>query len=232
MTSPGRTEPLLEVCVESVRAAAIAERGGAHRIELCADLSVGGVTPDEGLMRAARQACELPILAMIRPRPGDFRYAEDELARMEREIDLARACGLDGVVFGALYADGTIDDYAMQLLIERAEGLLVTFHRAFDLTPVPRAALDRLVALGVPRILTSGSAPTALAGAAELAALVTHAGDRIVVMPGGNVRAENIAELLRRTGALEFHSSVGGDAGIDEDRVRETARELAAPGHP
>ena len=171
--------------------------------------------------------CALPILAMARPRPGDFRYAEDQLARMEREIDLARACGLDGVVFGALYAAGTIDDYATQLLIERADGLLVTFHRAFDLTPDPLAALDRLVALGIPRILTSGNAPTALEGAAELAALIAHAGERMVVMPGGGVRAENIAELRRRTGAREFHSSVGGDAVIDEDRVRELTRELA-----
>jgi len=221
-----RSEPLLEVCVESARAAASAEGGGAQRVELCADLSVGGVTPGEGLMRAARKDCALPILAMIRTRPGDFRYDAGELTRMEREIDLARACGLDGVVFGALHADGTLDDYATQLLIERAAGLLVTFHRAFDLIPNPRAALDRLVDLGVPRILTSGKGSTALAGAGELAALVAHGRDRIVVMPGGGVRAENIAELRRRTGASEFHSSVGGDAVIDQDRVRELAREL------
>jgi copper homeostasis protein len=224
--------PLLEVCVESARAAAIAERGGAARIELCADLSVGGLTPDESLMRAVRSCCTLPILAMIRPRPGDFRYAEDELARMEREIDLARACGMDGVVFGALYADCSVDDYATQLLLERADRLPVTFHRAFDLTPAPTVAMERLADLGVTRILTSGGAPTALEGAQGLARLVVDAGERIVVMPGGSVRAENIAELRRRTGATEFHSSVGGDAVIDEDRVRGAGHELAQAATP
>lgn len=219
--------PLLEVTVESVRAAAIAERGGANRLELCADLPVGGVTPGEELMRAAREACDLPLMAMIRPRPGDFRYAEKDLARMERDIDLARRCGMDGVVFGALYADGTVDDYTVQLLLGRTEGLSVTFHRAFDLTPDPVSALDRLVALGVHRILTSGHAPTALEGAEELARLIAHAGERIVVLPGGHVRAENVAELVRRTGAREVHSSVGGDAGIDEAGVRGLLQGLA-----
>jgi len=230
VTAP--TAPLLEVCVESARAAAIAERGGAQRIELCADLSVGGLTPDERLMRATRRACTLPIVAMIRPRPGDFRYGEDELARMEREIDLARQCGMNGLVFGVLDTDGCVEDFAMQLLIERAERLPVTFHRAFDLTPDPGFALDALVELGVARVLTSGHADTALEGATELAGLVDRARGRLAVMPGGGVRAENVAALRRRTGALEFHSSAGGEAVIDEERVRALVRELGSGPFP
>jgi copper homeostasis protein len=211
---------LLEVCVESARAAALAEAGGADRIELCRDLAAEGLTPGTELVRETRDACRLPVFGMVRPRPGDFRADEGELARMEREVDRLVGEGLDGLVLGLLDRKGRIDAPSIERLVTRAGPLPVTFHRAFDRVPDPRAALETLVGLGVARVLTSGRAPTALEGVELLAELVERAGGRIVVMPGGNVRAGNAAELVGRTGARELHSSVGGEAGISADGVR------------
>ena len=200
--------------MESARAAALAEEGGAHRVELCRDLAADGLTPGDDLLRETRAACGLPIFAMVRPRPGDFRCSAAELDRMEREIDRLRDAGADGLVLGVLDDRGSVDARALERLVARAAGLPVTFHRAFDRAPDARSALDTLIDLGLARVLTSGGAPTALEGADLLAELVERAAGRIVVLPGGNVRAGNAAELSRRTGASELHSSAGGEAGI------------------
>lgn len=218
--------PLLEVCVEDARCVKLAERGGAARVELCASLALDGLTPDAETMRAAREGSKLPILAMIRPRGGDFRYESDELERMQDGIRSARDCGMDGFVFGALRPDGSVDLSALEGLMECSAGLPVTFHRAFDCTADPEAALEELVALGVSRILTAGRAPSALEGAERIAGFVQCAAGRLSIIAGGGVRAENLQELQRSSGALEFHSSLGGSSSLSIESVDELVQIL------
>ncbi|GAC1640066.1 MAG: copper homeostasis protein CutC [Candidatus Acidiferrum sp.] len=200
---------LLEITVESVSAAIAAERGGANRIELCADLSVGGLTPSEQLMRETRAAINIPIFAMIRPRAGNFVYSVQELSQIRNEIALAKSCGMDGLVFGILHADGTVDVERTRELVELSRPLPVTFHRAFDETPDLYAALESVISTGAMRILTSGGKPSAVAGAGVLADLVRAAANRITILPGAGISARNLPEIVRLTGASEFHSGLG-----------------------
>ena len=199
----------MEVCVESIEGARIARAARADRIELCSGLAVGGLTPSAGLLEAARDAFGGPVQVLIRPRPGDFLYSELELRLMEREIELARAAGAAGVVVGVLRADGAIDVERLRRLLDAAEGLELCFHRAFDLARDARASLDVLLELGVARLLSSGQAASALAGAPLLAQLVQQAGQDLCVMAGGGVGARNAAELLARSGVRELHLSGG-----------------------
>ncbi len=200
---------LLEITVESVSSAVAAERGGADRIELCADLSVGGLTPSEQLMGETRAAIKIPIFAMIRPRAGNFVYSAQELMHMRDEIALAKSCGMNGLVFGVLHEDGTVNIEQTRELVELSRPLPVTFHRAFDETPDLAGALEAVIATGATRILTSGGKPTALAGASVLADLIRVAGDRITILPGAGINARNLQEVVRLTGASEFHSGLG-----------------------
>lgn len=197
---------LLEVCANSVQSAINAETGGADRIELCADLNVGGVTPTESELREAKEGVSIPVFVLVRSRAGNFIYSAEELAEMKEQILLCKSLGYEGVVIGALTEDNRIDLPAMSLLMEAASGMKVTFHRAFDeLTDYP-VALEQLKELGIDRILTSGLTSNAVAGADMLAELVKLAGKELVIMPGGGVRPDNINGLLS-TGAKEFHSS-------------------------
>lgn len=200
---PHRT--LLEVCVDSVEGAVAAQEGGADRIELCAGMPEGGITPSAGLMKEACRRMKLPVYAMIRPRGGDFLYSDHEFEVMGLDVEAVRACGVRGVVFGILTADGKIDCERMGELVQRARPLGVTCHRAFDMSRDPFEALEDLVALGVERVLTSGQRTSAMEGMDLLAQLVDRAAGRIRIMPGGGVRPENIATILRRTGAPEIH---------------------------
>lgn len=200
-------EYTFEVCANSVESCIAAQEGGAQRVELCAGMPEGGTTPSYGEIRMARRYTDLRLHVIIRPRGGDFLYSPLELEIMEEDIRRAREAGADGVVFGCLTADGAIDRKAMERLMSVAEGLSVTFHRAFDYVVHPQKALEELIALGVDRVLTSGQQPTALQGADLLRELVQQAEDRIVVMPGCGVNEQNIQELARRTGAREFHFS-------------------------
>jgi len=224
--------PLLEICVDDLVALRLAAAGGADRIELCAALDVGGLSPGDEMSRAARAATEVPLVAMVRPRAGGFRYDAAELARMEVEVELARGAGLDGVVLGALTERGELDLPALRRLVAAAGELPVTFHRAFDETPDAEVALELLIELGVARVLTSGHAPTAAEGAGALAQLVELAAGRIVVMPGGGVRAANVRALCEATGAREVHSSAGGAAGLAAGELADllTALRAARPG--
>jgi copper homeostasis protein len=208
---------LFEACVESVESAVAAETGGADRVELCSSLLEGGLTPSYGMLKAARERVRIGIMAMIRPRGGDFCYSDAEFAAMHHDVELAKRVGADGVVFGILTPAGEIDCARARSLIEQARPLAVTFHRAFDMTVDPFAALDTLVDLGVDRVLTSGQESSALEGLEMLASLVEHAGQGIVVMPGGGITDRNIARLLAKVPFAEMH--VGGGSPV-ESRMR------------
>jgi copper homeostasis protein len=200
---------LLEISVESLVAAAAAERGGANRIELCTNLTVGGLTPSPTLMRETRQAVGIPIFAMIRARHGDFVYSAAEFAHMRREIEVAKACGMNGIVLGILKPDQTVDIDRTRELVECAKPLPITFHRAFDETPDLHAAVKDVIATGAKRILTSGGKLRAVDALPELAALVAAATNCITILPGGGINSTNLAEVARTTRASEFHSGLG-----------------------
>ena len=221
-----RRRVLIEAAVESLDDARAAVAGGAHRLELCSDLDGGGTTPDRALVASVLAGVRVPVVVMIRPRPGDFVYSPAELDRMRRDVALALVLGAAGVVFGALNDAGQVDATAMRVLMGAAHGLPVTFHRAIDETSNVLAAIDALRALGVSRVLTSGGAPVALDGSVILAAMMERAGDALTVIAGGGVRSTNVVELVRRTGVRAVHARCGGDAG----RIAAIAEALAHPG--
>ncbi|HET8554522.1 MAG TPA: copper homeostasis protein CutC [Rhodanobacteraceae bacterium] len=201
------SDAILEVAANSVASACAAQAGGAARVELCAALEVGGLTPSHAMIAMAREKLDIAVYVLIRPRAGDFVYSELEIETMRRDIDMCAALGCDGVVVGALHADGVVDPAACRILVAAAGNMGVTFHRAFDLVPDQHAALEDIVALGCERILTSGGQSDAVAGAARIRELVEQAGERLVVMPGAGVNSGNVAALARATGAREFHAS-------------------------
>lgn len=195
----------LEVCVDTAEGLAQAVAGGADRIELCAALALGGLTPSAGLIAVAA-TCGVPVVAMIRPRAGDFVWSEAEVAMMEVEIAAVRGAGLAGVVLGASRPDGRLDLPVLRRLVAAAEGMELVLHRAIDLTPDMGAALEEAVSLSFHRILTSGGEVTAEKGAARIAALVRQAAGRITVMPGSGVTSAN-APQLKALGITEIHAS-------------------------
>ncbi|GAA0219592.1 copper homeostasis protein CutC [Actinomadura nitritigenes] len=202
-----------EICIDSVAGAIAAEKAGAQRVELCTALFDGGLTPTLGTVRAALAAVSsIRVHVIIRPRGGDFIFDEHEIAAMEHDVALARDAGVHGVVIGALTPDGAVDRPVTERLIAAAGGLPVTFHRAFDMTADPFAALETLVELGVARVLTSGQDASALEGAPLIAELVRRAGDRIVVMPGGGINDRNVARVVAETGAREIHFAALSEA--------------------
>lgn len=198
---------ILEVCAADLPSVAAAAAAGAPRIELCAALPVGGVTPSMGMMKAARQMFKGKIHVLIRARGGDFVYSEEEKKMMLDEIDFARETGMDGVVIGALTPDGEIDREFTAKAIERAGDLSVTFHRAFDRCSDWKVALGTLVRLHVDRILTSGLAPSAMEGIDTLCEIWSRAEGRIGVIVAAGVNEKNVKKLVARTGVKEVHSS-------------------------
>lgn len=206
----------LEVCIASLRDAMIATKAGATRLELNSAFELGGLTPSPALTELvveAAQSTRCKVIAMVRPRPGGFAYDDDELRVMQRNIDYLLQLGVDGVAFGVLHNGGTIDVQACRKLIGQVadRGREAVFHRAFDLTPDPLAALDTLIALGFDRVLTSGGKATALEGAQTIRALIQQAGNRIEVLPGGGIRPHNVAELVAITGCCQVHASLRTD---------------------
>lgn len=198
---------LLEIAANSLDSALAAQAGGADRIELCAALEVGGVTPSHALVSLVRAQLRIPVHVLVRPRAGDLAYSASEHATMLADIAYCREAGCDGVVIGALTPDGAVDMPRCRELVAAAQGMEVTFHRAIDVCHDPARALEDIIALGCARVLSSGAAPSALAGARTLRALVEQAGERIVVMPGAGIDAGNIVRLWQRTGARQFHAS-------------------------
>ena len=198
---------ILEIAANSVASALAAQEGGAGRVELCTALEAGGLTPSYAQIAMAREKLTIPLYVLIRPRAGDFLYSDLEFETMRRDIEACVQAGCDGVVFGALDADGNVDLPRCRLLMAAAGSIGVTFHRAFDLVRDPMSALEDVIALGCERVLTSGAQANALEGAALIRQLVELSAGRIVVMPGAGVDARNIGELLSITGAREFHAS-------------------------
>ncbi|MGN2251171.1 copper homeostasis protein CutC [Frateuria sp. GZRe14] len=204
---PAFPAPLLEVAANSVASALAAQEGGAGRVELCAALELGGVTPSYAEIATARDRLTIPLYVLIRPRGGDFLYNDFECEVMLRDVEACAALGCDGVVLGVLDAEGRVDHARCRALVGAAGRLGVTFHRAFDMVVDAAQALEAVIGLGCERVLSSGARTSAIDGAAALRALVEQAAGRLVVMPGAGVHAGNIATLARATGASEFHAS-------------------------
>lgn len=184
----------VEICVTSADAAIIAEQAGADRLELCAELAVGGITPSAGLLQTVREAVQIPIHVLIRPRSGDFTYSEAEFSQMLRDITYCRDLGFDGIVTGCLQSDRRVDQDRMQILSAAAGGLHLTFHRAFDRIPDWQTALGQLESLGVNTILTSGQAVTAQKGLGLLQKLTENT--RCGIMPGGGIGPAQLNDFI------------------------------------
>jgi copper homeostasis protein len=200
---------VLEICVASMDHAIAAERGGAHRIELCTDLSSGGITPNPTLMQAARRQVHIPIHVLIRPRAGNFCYSDPELDSMRNDIRAAKQFGMDGVVLGILHENTRIDIERTTALVEFARPLSVTFHRAFDAANNFATSLEEVIQTGASRILTSAGQARATDGLPALARLVRAARGRILIMPCGGINSENVVHIVKTTLAQEVHSSAG-----------------------
>lgn len=198
----------LELIAFSIQSCMDAQEAGAHRVELCDNAGEGGTTPSYGFIKAARNILTIDLYPMIRPRGGDFLYSDEEFDMMKSDINVCKVFGCNGVVFGILNADGSIDKKRCKELVEFAKPMKVTFHRAFDRTINLEQALEDVIETGCERILTSGGVPNAMDGAETIARLVKQAAGRIVIMPGSGVNAGNIQLLKEKTGAVEFHSSV------------------------
>ena len=196
---------IYEICVDSVAGVRAAMDAGADRVELCANLLEGGITPSRGMIRQARAISGIGLNVIIRPRGGDFLFDADEFAIMRADIETAKAEGADGIVIGQLTAAGEIDIARTRELIALARPLSVTFHRAFDMALDSFLALETLIELGVNRVLTSGHEATVLEGLPLIAELIRRAGERIVVMPGGGITARNIDRIVAVTKPREIH---------------------------
>jgi copper homeostasis protein len=196
---------ICEICVDSVAGVRAAKTAGAQRVELCADLLEGGITPSLGAIRQARNVWGIDLNVMIRPRGGDFLFDDDEFATMRADIETARAESANGVVIGLLTSAGEIDIGRTRELVALARPLSVTFHRAFDLAAEPFRALEALIELGVDRVLTSGQEPSVLEGLPLIVELMKRAGERIIVMPGGGITARNVERIVAAARPREMH---------------------------
>ena len=198
----------VEVCCSSLSEVREAVAGGARRVELCAAITCGGVTPSHATIKCITEAAlDIDINVLIRPREGGFNYSDEEVDVMCHDIEFCRRMGVHGVVIGALTRDGEIDIEACRRMVEAAGDLSITFHRAFDVCVEPLLALEQIIALGCDRLLTSGQKPSAEQGAERIAELISHAAGRIIIMPGAGITPKNIALIEQKTAATEFHST-------------------------
>lgn len=200
--------PILEVCCGSLASALAAQEGGAHRVELCANLYEGGTTPSQGTLELTREKLSIKIHVLIRPRGSDFVYNEDEMEIIRRDIVRCKELGIDGIVIGFLTPEGKIDTEKTEEIVELARPMSITFHRAFDMCKDPYVGLEELIKIGVDRILTSGQKNIAPDGVDLIADLVKKAGNMIIIMPGAGLEVENIAEFHALVGAKEYHSTI------------------------
>ena len=195
----------VEICVDSLESAIAAERGGAKRVELCASLAEGGVTPSAGMIATTRKKISIGLHVMIRPRAGDFCYTADEFEVMRRDVLMAKQLGADGVVFGLLDADANIDVPRTRALVDFAKPLQTTYHRAFDMSADLVLSLQHVAETGADRILTSGGATTAIEGTATLRNLVEAANGRVIIMACGGIDHQNVQSVLKKTSVREIH---------------------------
>lgn len=198
---------LLEICVFNTATAVAAEQAGADRIELCENYANGGTTPSYGYLKTVREKIGIPVFPMIRPRGGDYFHTQDEIDIIRKDILLCKELGFDGVVFGLLNQDGTIDQENTARLVEAAYPLDVTFHRAFDRCKNPLEALETLIQCGCTRVLTSGQYPKVTEGLALVKTLVEQSNDRIIIMPGSGLNSSNVQDIIDNTGVSEVHTS-------------------------
>lgn len=230
---------MLEACVTSTQAALAAQQHGVNRVELCAALELGGITPSIGLIEACCEQCHIPVHVLVRPRPGDFVYNQSELAVMASDIRAAAAQGAAGVVLGMLTPQQDVDSASLQSLVHvaRAEHLQVTFHRAFDCCADPQTALHVLISHGVDHLLTSGQAPTAWEGRAMLRQWAEQVGNKIRIIAAGGIRPANAPDVAA-TGVDALHFSVhvqsqtldprfGATSDIDVQRIQTMAQWIA-----
>ncbi|WP_431157381.1 copper homeostasis protein CutC [Winogradskyella poriferorum] len=206
---------LLEICANSFQSAKNAQEAGAHRIELCQELSVGGLTPSYGLLKLVKEKLNILTHVLIRPRSGDFVYSKDEFELMQKDITLCKELNFDGIVSGILKADNTLDIARTKVLIELARPLSFTFHRGFDEVKKPEVALQQLIDLGVERVLTSGQKPKAVDCIALLRQLNTLANGQIIIMPGSGINADNVG-VFRESGFTEIHASASREISQSE----------------
>ena len=202
----------IEICCSSLEEVLEAERAGAYRVELCSALALGGLTPSCGVIRSVVEAVKtIKVNVLIRVREGGFCYNEEEIDAMCRDIEFCREVGVDGVVIGALPAEGNIDIEACRRMKAVAQGMSVTFHRAFDVCSDCERALEDIISLGCDRLLTSGMEQDAEQGVKHIAELVEQAAGRIIIMPGAGIRTNNIAWFEKMTAATEFHSTAAAN---------------------
>ncbi|MCA6434142.1 MAG: copper homeostasis protein CutC, partial [Cytophagales bacterium] len=197
----------IEVVVYNIESALKAQEGGADRIELCDNPSEGGTTPSFATIEAVRQNASMDVYVMIRPRGGDFLYSNYEFHSMKRDISQCQKLSVDGIVFGILNPEGTIDKKRCKELIDKARPLKVTCHRAFDMTRDPFEALEDCIEVGFDRILTAGQQAKASQGAELIGQLIEKANGRIAIMPGSGVNEETVEEIIQKSGAQEIHFS-------------------------
>ena len=196
----------LEICANSYQSAKNAQIAGAKRIELCSELSIGGITPSYGLLKQVVEELDIETFVLIRPRSGNFFYSEAEFEIIKKDIQICKKLGCHGIVSGVLNKDNTIDIERTQELIELSKPLPFTFHRAFDVVPNPKDALKQLIELGVERILTSGQHPKAINGLETLKELNKQAKNRIIILVGSGVSSEN-AQTFKDASFDEIHAS-------------------------
>jgi len=197
---------ILEICAGNYQSAVNAQIAGAHRIELCTELSVGGLTPSYGILKEVLQTLSIPTFVLIRPRGGNFTYSEAEFQIMKHDIKLCKDLGCSGIVSGILNKDFTVDINRTKQLVELSRPLAFTFHRAFDLTLDPFLALEQLIELGIERILTSGQESSAEQGIPLLEQLRLKSNNRITILPGGGINSQN-AKKFKDLGLKEIHAS-------------------------
>ena len=197
---------LLEICAPNYQSAQNAQDAGAHRIELCSELSLGGLTPSYGLLKQVTENTKIPVFVLIRPRSGNFTYTNTEFEIMKQDIKISKNLGCKGIVSGILNTNNTLDLERTKALVELSKPLEFTFHRAFDLVPNPKKTLEQLIDLGVERVLTSGQQPKAINGIELLKKLNQQAENRITILAGSGINSEN-ANAFKLAGLKEIHAS-------------------------
>lgn len=197
----------VEVCIDNIESLFTAQQAGAGRIELCSSLALGGLTPSSGLIEMVMKHARIPVYTMIRPRDGDFLYSSMEVEMMLREIHNAKKQAVQGVVFGVLNEYANVDSDVLKSLMREAAGVAVTFHRAIDCCHNAHDAMEIILSAGCERVLTSGLAANALQGAATIKQMVEQAKGQLSVMAGAGVNADNVLDLIKRTGVREVHLS-------------------------